>query len=170
MAEQNPMRNIEIEKLVLNCGATEEKLQRSVKLLEIITKNRKIYKVKATKRLPAFGLSPGKIAGAKVTIRNKQQIKELLKRFFAAVDNSVSKKQITENNFDLGIHEYIEIPGLEYDRDIGILGFELTAVFKRKGKRTKMRKIKRGKYPKKQAVTKEEILEYLTKNYGIEIK
>ena len=31
---ENKMREIEIEKLVLNCGGTEDKLEKSIKLLE----------------------------------------------------------------------------------------------------------------------------------------
>ena len=106
---------------------------------------RKIYKKKATRRIPAFGISPGKQAGAKVTIRNKEKIIELLKRFLAAIDNEIPEKQITTNQVSFGIDEYIEIPGLEYDRDIGILGFEVSVVFTRKGKRVKFKKIKQGK-------------------------
>lgn len=165
----NKMRQIEIEKMVLNCGGIEDKLEKSVKLLEMIAKGRKIYKVQATKRFPAFGLSPGKIAGCKVTIRDKEQIKDLLKRFFAALDNEIKKKQIVDNHFTLGINEYIEVPGLEYDRDIGILGFEIDVVFSRKGKRVKVRKVKRGHLPRKQWVSREEIIEYLNKNYGVEV-
>lgn len=167
---ENKMRQIEIEKMVLNCGGVEDKLEKCIKLLEMIAEGRKIYKVKATKRIPAFGISPGKLAGCKVTIRDKDKIIDLLKRFFASMDNEIKGKQITENQFSFGIHEYIEIPGLEYNRDIGILGFEAMLVFKRKGKRVKLRKVKRGSYPKKQFVSKEEIKEYLIKNFGVEIQ
>ena len=38
------MREIEIEKMVLNCGGLGEKLEKSVKLLELITE-RKVYKI-----------------------------------------------------------------------------------------------------------------------------
>jgi len=165
---KNKMREVEIEKIVLNCGATEDKLEKSVKLLEMITK-RKVYKVKATKRIPAFGISPGKLAGGKVTIRNKDQIEDLLRRFFVTIDNEFPEKQIVENQASFGIPEYIEIPGLGYDRDIGILGFEVSIVFKRKGKRVRFKKIKRGSLPLKQRVTVEEIKEYLTKFFGVEI-
>ncbi len=165
---ENKMRQIEIEKVVLNCGGIDDKLEKSVKLLEMITK-RKVYKVQATKRIPDFGISPGKIAGCKVTIRDKEQIKDLLKRFFAALNNEIKKKQVVENHATLGIHEYIEVPGLEYSRDIGILGFDVDISFTRKGKRVKMKKIKRGNYPKKQAVSREEIMEYLNKNFRVEV-
>lgn len=167
--KKNPMREIEIEKLVLNCGGTEEKLERSVKLLKMITKDRTVHQIKSNKRIPAFGISPGKKSGCKVTIRDKEKIKDLLKRFFAALDNEIKRKQIRENQLSFGVNEYIEIPGLEYDREIGILGLEASLVFKRKGKRVKMRKIKRGKYPKKQAVNEEEIIDFLNKNFKLEI-
>ncbi len=166
----NKMRLIEIEKIVLHCGGTEDKLEKSRVLLEKITnKEKKIYIVKSTRRIPAFGISPGKQSGCKVTIRNKEKIKNLLERFFSTLDNKISKKQVVENQVCFGIPEYIEVPGLEYERDIGILGFEIDVVFKRKGKRVKMRKIKRGNLPKKQQVTKEEIIEYLIKNFELEV-
>ena len=165
----NPMREIEIEKLVLNCGGTDDKLEKAAKLLKMITKDRIVHQIKSKKRIPAFGISPGKKSGCKVTIRDKEKIIDLLKRFFAALDNELKKKQITENHVSFGIREYIEVPGLEYDREIGILGFEASLVFKRKGKRVKMRKIKRGKYPKRQSVTAQEITDFLIKNFGVEI-
>jgi large subunit ribosomal protein L5 len=165
---ENKMQEIEIEKMVLNCGGTDDKLAKSVKLLEKIT-GKKVLINKSTKRIPAFAISPGKESGCKVTLRDKEKINDLLQRFFAAESNEIKGKQIVENQFSLGIPEYIEVPGLEYDRDIGILGLEITVVFKRKGKRVKIRKIKRGKYPQKQYVSKEEIIEFLNKNFGVEI-
>ena len=168
MEKQNKMREIEIEKIVLNCGGIDDKLEKSIKLLGMIT-NRKIYIAKSKKRLPAFKISPGKQSGCKVTIRDKEQINELLRRFFATIDNQISNKKITKNHVGFGIPEYIEVPGLEYKREIGICGFEISIVFKRKGKRVKMKKIKQGKYPEKQNVTKEEIIEYLTKILKVEV-
>jgi large subunit ribosomal protein L5 len=165
---ENKMHELEIEKMVLNCGGIEDKLERSIKLLETITK-RKIQVVKSSKRIPDFGISPGKKSGCKVTIRDRNEIITLLKRFFAALDNTIKSKQIVSNHFSFGIKEYIEIPGLEYNRDIGILGFEADLSFTRKGKRVKLRKIKQGKYPKRQDVTKEEILNFLKKNFKLNI-
>jgi len=162
------MKEIEIEKMVLNCGGTGEKQEHSMQLLKMIT-NRTILETASTKRIPAFNISPGKKSGCKVTLRNKKQIQELLQRFFAAIDNQIPNKKIVENQFSFGIHEYIEVPGLEYNRDIGMLGFDVTIVFKKKGKRVILKKIKRGKYPIRQRVTKEEIIKYLTKNFGVEV-
>ncbi len=169
MENKSKMQEIEIEKMVLNCGGTEDKLEKSIKLLKMITGKEKIYQVKSTRRIPAFGISPGKKSGCKITLRNKKEITDLLKRFFIAEDNQILNRKIVENQFSFGINEYIEIPGLEYNRDIGILGFEISVVFKRKGKRVKMKKIKQGKYPKRQNVTKEEIIQFLTKKFGVEV-
>ena len=169
MTKQNPMRDIEIDKMVINCGGVDDKLEKSIKLLELITK-RKVCVIKSSKRIPDFGISPGKKSGCKVTLRDVEEIKQLLKKFFVAEDSKLSKKQIVTNHASFGIREYIEIPGMEYNRDIGILGFEIDLSFKRKGKRVKIKKVKQGKYPKRQDVTKEEIVEYLNKNFKLEIE
>ncbi len=166
----NKMREVEIEKIVLHCGGTEEKLEKSKKLLEKITNGGKIFMVRSTRRIPAFGISPGKQSGVKITIRDKEKIKDYLERFFASMENKVKRKAVSMNQFCFGVAEYIEVPGLDYDRDIGISGFEVMVVFKRKGKRAKMKKIGRGKYPLKQEVTKEEVVGYLENKFGLEFE
>ncbi|MBT4166315.1 50S ribosomal protein L5 [archaeon] len=165
---ENKMREIEIEKMVLHCGGTEDKHDKSVQLLKMISGG-KIQSIQSTKRIPAFGISPGKKSGCKITLRDKEKIMDLLERFFVTLDNELSEKKITENQFCFGIHEYIEIPGLDYDRDIGILGFEVMVVFKRKGKRVKFKKAKRGSIPGRQNVTKEEIKKFLESKLDLEI-
>ncbi len=168
MEDKNKMREIEIEKVVLSMGALDAELEKSVKLLKVITK-REVKKTLARKRIPQFGIRPGLEIGCKVTIRGEKESIEILKRLFKAVDNKINKKQIGEEDFSFGIKEYIEIPDMEYQRDIGMKGLNVTVVFVRKGKRTKIKKIKRGAIPAKQKVTKQEILEYLNKNFTIEI-
>jgi large subunit ribosomal protein L5 len=163
----NQMRNPKLEKVVLNCGGTAEKLEKALKLLKILT-NRKIREVVSQKRIPTFGVRPGLKTGAMVTIRGNEK-EALLKRLFGAVNNKIKQKQIQNNHFSFGIEEYLEIPDMEYQRDIGILGLDVTAVFSRAGKRVNLKKIKKGKTPKKQDVTKEEIIEYLTK-LGINVE
>jgi large subunit ribosomal protein L5 len=95
---------------------------------------------------------------------------ELLKKMLISIDNTLRKKQMSENNFSFGIKEYIEIPGVEYQRDIGIMGFDVTIVFKRSGRRVALRKIKTGKVSKKQVVTREEIIKFMEDNFQIKFK
>ena len=165
--KMNKMREIEIEKVVLNCGGTEDKLEKSVKLLKMIS-GRKVREIASVKRIPTFGVRPGLKTGCSVTIRGKEK-DELLKRLLDSINNTLKKKQIVENAFSFGIKEYLEVPGVEYQRDIGILGFEVTVVFKRKGKRVGLKKIKRGKVPKKQHVRAEEITEFLKSKFNVEV-
>ena len=162
----NPMRNVKIDKVVLNMGATGAELEKAVKLLEIIMPNRKACKTTSKKRIPALGVRPGLEVGTVVTIR--KDIDTLLKRLFVAIENRVRKKQVSENNFSFGIKEYLEIPGMEYNREIGIMGFDVTVVFKRTGRRVSLRKMKRGKIPKRQVITKGEIIKFMEENYNIQ--
>jgi len=164
---ENIMRKAEIEKVVLSCGGVGDKLEKSMKLLGLLS-GKKVKKVASTKRVPAFGVRPGLEIGCVVTIRGKEK-EEILKRLLEAIDRKIKKKQIKRNGFSFGIREYLEIPGMEYQRDIGILGLNVTIVFRRKGKRISFRKIKRGRLPEKQHVTAEEIIDFLINKFNVEV-
>lgn len=156
------MRKIKIEKMVLNVGGTAEVLEKGVKLLKIITKKNPA-KMKSRKRIPSWGVRPKLEVGAVVTLR--KNFEDLLKSLLVTIDNTLKKKQISENNFSFGIKEYIEIPGMEYQRDIGIMGFDVTLVFKRSGRRVKIKKVKTGKIPSRQRISKEEIIKFMEENF-----
>jgi len=162
------MKEIAIEKVVLNCGGTEDKLEKSIKLLKLIS-GKKVKEIASVKRIPTFGVRPGLKTGCSVTIRGKEK-EELLKRLLESIDNTLREKQFATNAFSFGIKEYLEVPGLEYQRDIGILGFEVTVVFKRKGKRVGLKKIKRGRVPARQHVSAKEIIEFIKTKYNVEVE
>jgi large subunit ribosomal protein L5 len=161
--KMNPMREIKIEKVVVGVGGIGDELEKGVKLLELVT-GKKPAKMKSKKRIPALGVRPGLEVGALVTIRKGAE--EFLKRMLVTIDNVLKRKQMSENNFSFGIKEYIEIPGMEYQREIGIKGFDVTVVFKRTGRRVKLKKIKRGKVSKRQMITKEEIIKFMEEKFG----
>ena len=158
--------NFKIEKMVLNIGGTGEKLDKGFILLQKIT-NKKPVKVKATKRIPTWQVRPGLEVGTKVTLRGKE-INDLLPRLLASIDNSIKEKQIQDNFFSFGIHEYVEIPGLDYIREVGIMGLEVTVVFSRPGKHVNYKKIKRGK-TRRINVEKEEIISFLENKFQTNI-
>lgn len=164
---ENIMREIKIEKVVLGVGGTGEVLEKGVKLLKLLT-GRKAAKMKSKKRIPSLGVRPGLEVGAVVTIR--KNIKEFLKKMLLAEGDILKKKQMSENNFSFGVKEYIEIPGIEYEREIGIMGFDVTVVFKRTGRRVKLKKIKKGKIPKRQSISKEEIIKFMEENFETEFR
>lgn len=158
------MREIKIEKIVIGVGGVAEHLEKGVKLLKLLTL-REPARIKSKKRIPAFNVRPGLEVGAVVTIRKGKE--EVLKRMLSAVDNNLSKKIVAENHFSFGIKEYLEVPGIDYQRDIGIIGFDVTIVFKRNGKRVSKKKIKYGRLPEKQKITKEEIIKFMEDNFNV---
>ncbi|PJE81543.1 50S ribosomal protein L5 [Candidatus Pacearchaeota archaeon CG10_big_fil_rev_8_21_14_0_10_32_42] len=160
--KENKMREMKIEKVVLNVGGTGENLEKGVKLLKLLT-GKKPSKMKSKKRIPSLGVRPGLEVGAVVTIRKNAT--ELLKKMLTPIDNTLKKKQVTENNLSFGVKEYIEIPGVEYQREIGIRGLDITIVFKRAGRRVRLKKIKMGKIPKRQIISKEEIIKFMEDNF-----
>ena len=164
---KNKMAEIEIEKVILSGGAVAGDLEKSAKLIEVLT-GEKPVKTKAKKRIPAFNIRPGLEIGCKVTLRKNYV--DLLKRLLEGVGNVLKRKQISENSFSFGIEEYITVPGMEYQRDIGMIGLNVTVSFKRKGKRVKIKKIKRGKLPRKQNVSQEEIINFMKTKFNMEIE
>jgi len=163
--KNNPMREIKIEKVVLSIGGIGEDLEKGVKLLEMLT-GKKPAKMQSKKRIPSWSIRPKLPVGTVVTLRKESE--DMLKKMLITVDNTLKKKQISENNFSFGIKDYLEIPGVEYQREIGIMGFDVTVVFKRAGKRTELKKIKRGRVPKRQKISKEEIIKFMEDNFQVE--
>lgn len=160
------MREIKLEKVVLNIGGVGEKLDKGEILLKAIT-GKKPVKVKAVRRIPTWNVRPGLDVGIKVTLRGEDAI-NMVKKLLPAIDNTLKEKQIQNNCFSFGIHEYIEIPGVEYIREVGIMGFEATVVFSRAGKSVEKKKIKRGK-SRRLTVTREEIEAFLVSKFKTEI-
>ena len=154
----NKMREIKIEKVVLSIGGTGENLEKGFRLLKMLT-GKNPAKMKSRKRIPSLGVRPNLEVGSVVTLRKNTD--ETIRRMLATKDNTLRKSQISDNSFSFGVKEYIEIPGVEYQRDIGIRGFDVTLTFKRAGKRVKIKKVKRGKVPKRNEIGKEEIIKFM---------
>jgi large subunit ribosomal protein L5 len=154
----NKMREIKIEKVVMSIGGTGENLEKGFRLLKMLT-GKNPAKMKSRKRIPSLGVRPNLEVGSVVTLRKNTE--EIIRRTLATKDNTLRKSQISDNSFSFGVKEYIEIPGVEYQRDIGIRGFDVTLTFKRAGKRVKIKKVKRGKVPKRNEIGKEEIIKFM---------
>jgi len=163
----NKMREIKMEKIVLSAGAVGDNLDKAFKLLGRIS-GKKVIKTISNKRIPTWGVRPKLEVGCKVTLRG-EEAEKLLKRLFFAIENRIRGKQIANNHFSFGIKEYIEIPDMEYQRDIGVMGFNVTVDFIRAGFRVKRRKMKRGKLPSRQEVSADEIKEFISKEYGVTV-
>ncbi|MBD3259585.1 50S ribosomal protein L5 [Candidatus Woesearchaeota archaeon] len=166
----NPMRNIRIEKVTLNFGAGKEqaRLEKGTKLLKLISGKNPV-KTFAKKRIPAWGLREGLPIGCKITLRGPKAA-EILKRTLNAKDNKLKRKVFDDQgNFSFGIHEYIDMADVRYDADIGIMGFEVAVTLERPGFRLKRRKNKTKKLSYKHAITKEDAIEFMKKNFDTQI-
>ncbi|MEM0353522.1 MAG: 50S ribosomal protein L5, partial [Archaeoglobaceae archaeon] len=68
---------------------------------------------------------------------------------------------INAGNFSFGIQEHIDLPGVEYDPDIGVFGMDVCVSLKRRGYRVAERRIARAKVGSKHRITKEETIRWL---------
>ncbi|MFT4303257.1 MAG: 50S ribosomal protein L5 [Candidatus Woesearchaeota archaeon] len=162
------MREIDVEKLTLNVGAGKDQslLDKGMKLLKNITGIDPIKTI-TTKRIPSWGVRPGLPIGTKITLRNKEQIKGLIQKFLKAKNNTLKKSCFdSSGNVSFGIHEYIDVPDLEYDPEIGIIGFQVCITLMRKGFAIKHKGKKIGK---KHLINQDEAIEFMKQNYGVDI-
>lgn len=167
----NPMQKVNVEKLTLNIGAGKEqtKLEKGVVLIKKIT-GRDPVKTITNKRIPAWGVRPGLPIGCMITLR-KQPAKELLTRLLKAKENKLKESQFDNSgNVSFGIHEYIDIPGVNYDPAIGVLGLQVCLTLEKPGYRIKKRKLKKKSMPKKHTVTKQEAMEFMKNSFKIEVQ
>lgn len=164
----NPMRNIKIEKVTINigCGSAADKLEKAKVLLEKLTEKKIV--ITKTKTRNTFGTAKGRPIGCKITLRRKDA-EEFLKKAFEAVDKKVSKNAFDkQGSFSFGIKEHIDIPGVRYDPEIGILGMDVCITLERPGFRVKRRRMS-DKVGKGHLIKPEESIEWVSKKYGVEI-
>ncbi len=167
----NKMKEIRIEKITLNKGVGEagENLKKATKLLSTISGRKPISNV-SSKRIPKWGVRPGLEIGTKVTIRGKVA-EELLKRLLSAIDNKIKPTSFgNDGNFSFGIPEYIEIPGIQYDPEIGIVGLEVAVTLERPGYRIKKKKYGKTKVGKSHSIKKEEAMEYVKNKLSVSLE
>ncbi|MEM5773325.1 MAG: 50S ribosomal protein L5 [Candidatus Aenigmatarchaeota archaeon] len=163
------MREIKIEKVTLNvgCAGDLEKIERAKKLLKLLTGREPA--ITKSKRRSTFGIAKGKPVGVMVTLRGKEA-ENFLKRALYAVENKLKSSQFdAEGNFSFGIKEYIDIQGVKYSHEVGMLGLDVCVSLKRPGFRIKYRRIQKRKIPAKHKINKEEAMDWVKNNFGVEI-
>jgi large subunit ribosomal protein L5 len=166
----HPMRRVFIGKVVVNMGVGEsgERLMRAAKLLEELTGQKPSLR-KAKRTIREFGVKKGENIGVMVTLRGERAI-SFLRKALAAVDYKIPVRSIDEHgNVAFGIKEHLLLPGVKYDPEVGIFGFDVIIAMERPGYRVARRRRKKSKVPKRHRVTKEETIAFLEKVLGVKV-
>jgi len=166
----NVMKQIRIEKLTLNIGAGKDqtKLEKAILLLQHLTGITPVKTI-TDKRIPTWGLRPGLPVGCKLTLRGDAAAK-MFERLLKAKNNKLTTSHVDDHgNLSLGIHEYIDVPGIEYEPKIGIIGFQACITLERPGYRIKRRKNFQRPI-KHHLITKEEAMQYFKDTFKVEFE
>jgi len=166
----NKMQEPILTKVVVNIGVGEpgEKVSRAVNLLESLT-GQKPVRTAARRTNRDLGVRKGDLIGCKVSLR-KEKADRFLKMALDAIEGVIRSNWFDdEGNFSFGIEEHINIPGIQYDPQIGIFGMDVCITVERTGYRIKRRKLKKKKIPRHHRVSKVEAMRFIRDNYGVRV-
>ena len=161
------MRNIRIEKVTLNIGCgTQTPVDQAKIILEKLT-NKKVVITHTAKRT-TFNVPKGKAIGAKVTLRKDTET--FLKRMFLARENKLPSQSFDNTgNFAFGIKEYIDVPEIDYDPKLKILGFDVCVTLERPGYRVKRKRLG-SKIGKQHRISREDAISFPKEKFGIKVE
>merc|ERR1739838_295910 len=163
--DDNVMKEIGIDKVVINCsvGESGDKILKAVKVLKDLTGQEPVTsKCKYTIR--SFGVRRGDKIACHVTVRGKKA-QEILERGLKVKDYELSKGCFSKDgNFGFGIQEHIDL-GIRYDPYTGIFGMDFYCVLKKPGYRISRRKRCRSSVGNAQKVGRKEAQDWFVGEY-----
>lgn len=165
----NEMKQIRVEKVTVNIGVGDvgEDVERAVELLETLTGNEAV-KTESTDAAQGFGKRSGLNIGAKTTLRGEAAA-EFLERVFEAEGHEMREASFdTQGNFSLGVAEYIDMPGVDYNPDIGMEGFDVAVTLERPGHGVK-RRDDEAEVGDEQEISPEEAKKFVKERFEVEL-
>jgi large subunit ribosomal protein L5 len=166
----NLMQRPRIEKVVLNIsvGQSGDPLQRAVRVLKDLTGQTPSSRL-AKRSIRDWGVRRREPIACLVTLRDEAAI-DFLKKAFDAIGSRLKRSSFDINgNFAFGISKHIDLPGVRYNPDLGIVGMDVSVAMGKMGYRVKRKRIARAKVGKKQKLTREESIEHVREAFGLEI-
>jgi large subunit ribosomal protein L5 len=159
-----------IEKITINIGVGEagERLKKAETVLQNITKHKPVETLSKTTNKD-WSIRKQMPIGCKVTLRGKEA-DEFLKEALSTRQNKMSDYSFDEQgNLAFGIPDHTIFKSQKYDPNIGIFGMDICITMEKPGFRVKRRNVARGKIPQKHRVTKEETMEFFSKQFNVEV-
>ena len=103
-----------------------------------------------------------------MTIRKDKD--EFLSRLLESKDRKLQSSNFdVHGNFAFGIKEYIDVPGMEYDPKIGVIGMDACITLQRKGYSIKRKMISR-KVGKSHLITKSDAIAFMKSKFSVNIE
>eukprot|EP01083_Nonionella_stella_P087820 244467_1 len=164
-AKPNKMRDIYIEKIIINCnvGESGDKLTKAARVVSQLTGQEPIFG-RARYTIRSFGIRRNEKISCCVTVRGAKA-REILDRGLKVKEYELKNSCFNDTGcFGFGITEHIDL-GMKYDPSTGIFGMNFFIVLRRAGTRVKHRKRKRSTIGTKQRVTRMDAMAFFRDKY-----
>lgn len=161
------MKEIRIEKITLNIGCgTKTPIETARTILNNVSGGKVV--ITKTKKRSTFNVPKNKAIGCKITLRRNTT--SFLKRLLEAKENMLKMSNFDNTgNFSFGIKEYIDVPEMEYDPKLGVLGFDVCVTLERPGYRVKRKRLS-SRIGKSHSIKKEEAIQFAKEKFGVKIE